>query len=408
MTRYQWNLDGLTRRAKEAYRVRQGNRLLPSQDKALDDIGDCRTAAMGGHRYRCAECDETFWVYHACGNRACPACHGRDTREWLEKRKAQLLPCGYFHVVATVPASIRKAFLADQKTMYGLFMQTVAESVMDLARDPRFLGGTPGILMVLHTWTGQLHYHPHVHLLVTAGGITDDGEHWRDPKDKDFLVPVKALSKLIRRRFGEALKKIKPEAHDSLPPETWINGWNTFCKPYRSTQRPSTGGDGAEVVLRYLSRYVFRIAFTNARIVDMEEDHITFRYKDRATKQWRHCRLHDFDFLDRLLRHVLPKGFHKVRYYGLWHHSKKAQQQALRLLEAASPTPTQTPSEPAPAEIADLAPTAEALAAKDEPVVRDAAFKPTCPRCGCERVVHLEELKRAARPGGTRRDRAGP
>lgn len=390
MTLYRWNLDRLTRRATEAYRVRQGNRLLPSQDKALDDISDCRTAAMGGHRYRCAECDETFWVYHACGNRACPACHGRDTRAWLEKRKAQLLPCGYFHVVATVPRPIRAAFLADQKTMYGLFMQTVAESVMDLARDERFVGGTPGILMVLHTWTGELHYHPHVHLLVTAGGITADGEHWRDPKSKDFLVPVKALSKLIRGRFAEQLQKIKPDVHDSLPPETWINGWNTFCKPY---------GQGAEIVLQYLSRYVFRIAFTNARIVDMEDEHITFRYKDRATKRWRHCRLHDFDFLDRLLRHVLPKGFHKVRYYGLWHHSKRAQQQARRLLELASPRPKETPPDPAPAEIADLAPQAEALAAQHEPVVRETTFQPACPRCGCEKVIHLEELKPNRRSG---------
>jgi len=399
MTVHKHNIDRLARRAKEAYRVRQGNRLLPSQDKALDDIGDCRTAAMGGHRYRCAECDETFWVYHACGNRACPACHGRDTRAWLEKRQAQLLGCGYFHVVATVPAPIRAAFLAHQKTMYGLFMKTVAESVMDLARNERFVGGMPGILMVLHTWTGELHYHPHVHLLVTAGGITDDGQHWRDPKSKDFLVPVKALSKLIRRRFGEALKQLKPDLYNSVPLEAWINGWNTFCKPY---------GEDAEVVLRYLARYVFRIAFTNARIVDMDDDHITFRYKDRATKAWRHCRLHDLDFLDRLLRHVLPKGFHKVRYYGLWHHSKRDQQQARRLLELTSPRPKETPPDPTPAEITELVPKVEALAAKDEPVVRDAAFKPTCPHCGCERVIHLEELKRAARPVGMRRNRAGP
>lgn len=250
---YQQNIDQFSQRAREDYRVRQGNRLLPSQDKALTDIGDCRTAAMGGHRYRCAKCDETFWVYHACGNRACPACHGRDARAWLEKRKAQLMPCDYFHLVATVPQTMRSAFLVDQKVRYNLLVKTVAESVMELARDPRFAGGTPGILMVLHTWTGQLHYHPHVHLLVTAGGISDDGEYWRDSKDTDFLVSVKALSKMIRRRFGEALQKRKPEVFASLPAQTWINGWNTFCKPY---------GNGAETVLQYLARYVFRIAIT--------------------------------------------------------------------------------------------------------------------------------------------------
>jgi len=378
---YKQNIDRLVHRAREAYRVRQGNRLLPSQDKALTDIGDCRTAAMGGHRYRCAECDETFWVYHACGNRACPACHGHDTRAWLEKRKAQLMPCDYFHLVATVPRNLRSAFLANQKAMYGLFMKTVAESVTALARDSRFVGGTPGILMVLHTWTGQLHYHPHVHLLVTAGGISDDGEHWRDPKNKDFLVPVKALSKMIRRRFGEQLAKLKPEVFDAIPATTWINGWNTFCKPY---------GDGAEAVLQYLARYVFRIAITNARIVNMDEGHITFRYKDPATKAWRHCRLDDFTFLDRLLQHVLPKGFHKVRYYGLWHHSKQAQQQALRLLELTDRKPKETP-----ADIGQLAPEAEALANRHEPKTCETDFQPTCPRCGCERVIHLAELKRS-------------
>jgi len=399
MTLYKQNIDRLIRRAREAYRVRQGNRLLPSHDKALTDIGDCRRAAMGGHRYRCAECDETFWVYHSCGNRACPACHGRNTRAWLEERKAQLLPCGYFHVVATVPRTVHSAFLAHQKVMYGLLMKTAADSVMELARDPRFMGGTPGILMVLHTWTGQLHYHPHVHLLVTAGGISDNGEHWRDPKNKDFLVPVKALSKMIRRRFGEQLQKLKPERFDLIPATTWINGWNTFCKPY---------GNGAEAVLQYLARYVFRIAITNARIINMDDAHITFRYKDRATKQWRYCRLDDFTFLDRLLRHVLPKGFHKVRYYGLWHHSKRAQQQARRLLELAARKLKETPPNQTPPDIAQLAPEAEAMAAEREPTMRDTDFQPTCPRCGSERIVHIEELKRRVRSATERHRGASP
>jgi hypothetical protein len=385
------DLGDLVRRVREAYKVRQGERLLPSHDKALQDLGDCRTAARGGHRYRCAQCGESFWVYHACGNRSCPACHGRDMREWLEKRRAQLLPCGYFHLVATVPALIRRAFLADQETMYDLLMKTVAQSVADLARDERFLGGTPGILMVLHTWSGQLHYHPHVHLLVTAGGTTDDLEHWRDPKDPRFLVPVKALSKLLRGRFGEALKERKPEVFASLPPETWTRGWNSFCKGY---------GDGADAVLKYLARYVFRIALTNARIVEMKDGHVTFRYKDRSAKQWRLCRLDDFTFLDRFLMHVLPRGFHKVRYYGLWHHSKKAQQKAVRLLQRIEHPPQETP-----AEIAELAPKAEALAAQRDPTARPMRFTPQCPRCGCERVIHLEQLKRSpAMP----RDRAGP
>ncbi len=160
MNLYKFNLAQMVCQAQEGYRMREGNRLLPSQDKALTDIGNCCSAALGGHRYKCIDCEKSFWVYHSCGNRSCPACHNRDARAWLEKRKAQLLPCGYFHLIATVPQTMRRAFLPDQKAMYGLFMKTVAQSVMDLAQDPRFVGGTPGILRVLHTWTGQLHYHP--------------------------------------------------------------------------------------------------------------------------------------------------------------------------------------------------------------------------------------------------------
>jgi len=208
-------------------------------------------------------------------------------------------------------------------------------------------------------------------------------------------VSVKALSKMIRRRFSEALQKLNPDIFASLPATTWINGWNTFCKPY---------GNGAETVLQYLARYVFRIAITNSRIVNLDDGHIVFRYKDRATKQWRHCRLDDFTFLDRLLQHVLPKGFRKVRYYGLWHHSKKAQQQALRLLAQKA-----SKSKDTPADLGQLAPEAESLAARHEPKTYETNFQLTCPRCGCERVIHIEELKRRRYSAATpRRTGAGP
>ena len=378
-------LADVVRRFGETYRMEQDHPLLPSQAKALADIAACRTAAMGGHRYRCQGCGETFWVYHGCRNRACPACHGRQTREWLEKRQAQLLPCGYYHVIATAPASIRGAFLADQKAMYSLFMKTVAKSVMDLARDPRFVGATPGILMVLQTWTGELGYHPHVHLLVTAGGVTEDGQHWRAPKSEAFLVPVKALSSLIRGRFRDALSKRHPQVFPSIPASAWARGWNTFCKPC---------GHGADAVLRYLARYVFRIAITRSRLVDMDDSHVTFRHKDGATGAWRRTRVPGVEFLRRFVMHVLPKGFHKVRYYGLWHHSKRRQQHALRLLESLS----RPCSASAPAEIGALATQAEALAAADPSTPGDGAFRPTCPHCGCERVVAIAELKRGASP----------
>ena len=150
-------LADVVRQFKDPYVAEFGDRIMPSQRKALTDIAACMTAEMGGHQYQCRDCGQSFWVYHGCRNRACPACHGHQTREWLASRQAELLPCDYYHVVATVPEETRHLFLSDQKFMYSLFMKTVAGAVIDLTRDRKYLGGTPGILMVLHTWTGQMH-----------------------------------------------------------------------------------------------------------------------------------------------------------------------------------------------------------------------------------------------------------
>ncbi|MCH7839885.1 MAG: transposase zinc-binding domain-containing protein, partial [Planctomycetes bacterium] len=181
-------LADVVRQFKDNYIAQFGHLMMPSHKKALTDIAACMTAEMGGHQYQCRDCGQSFWVYHGCRNRACPACHGRRMRDWLASRKAELLPCDYYHVVATVPEEMRHLFLSDQKFMYSLFMKTVAGAVSDLTRDRKYLGATPGILMVLHTWTSQLHYHPHVHLLVTGGGVSDDGHSWREPPGA-FLMP---------------------------------------------------------------------------------------------------------------------------------------------------------------------------------------------------------------------------
>ena len=168
----------VVRRFQHEYVAQFGHLILPSPRRALTDIAACMTADMGGHQYQCGDCGKRFWIYHGCRNRACPACHGGQMRQWLEARKAELLPCDYYHVVATVHQETRHLFLSDQKFMYGLFMKTVVSAVINLARDRKYLGATPGILMVLHTWTCQLQYHPHLHLLVTGGG---DAEHTRTP-----------------------------------------------------------------------------------------------------------------------------------------------------------------------------------------------------------------------------------
>src|SRR4051812_27442354 len=183
-----------------------------------------------------------------------------------------------------------------------------------------YVGGTVGILAVLHTWTQQLHYHPHVHCLVTGGGIADDGKHWY-PARKSFLVPMKALAKLVRGKLRAAFEKRRPDL--LIPDATWSKPWVTQCTPW---------GEGEQGVLDYLARYVFRVAITNARIVGLDDRTVTIRCKDRRLNQWRTSRMPGDEFMRRFLQHVLPKGLHKVRYFGLWHPSHREQAARVRQL----------------------------------------------------------------------------
>ena len=248
--------------------------------------------------------------YHACRNRHCPACHRDQIQQWLEQRTAELLPCDYFHVTVTIPGTLRHVFRSNQKRMYSLLMRTASESLIQLADDPRHLGGRVGILTVLHTWASNLAYHPHVHMLVTGGGVDKDGR-WVSCKDK-YLVPVKALSKLIRGKFAARLRRSHKDLCCHIDPTTWSKDWVVHSLHY---------GQGESVVLNYLARYVFRIAITNHRIISMDQTHVTFRYKDRKGGRWVTSRIEGSEFIRRYLQHVLPKGFHKVRYYGIWHTS---------------------------------------------------------------------------------------
>lgn len=355
-------LGDVVRRFAPAYLKSQGVRILPSQKKALEDIAACRTAALGGRQYMCQDCNTTFWMYHSCRNRSCPACHGRQTQQWLEKREAQILGCDYYHVIVTVPKEIRDAFLACQKKMYSLLMKTAAKCVNDLARDKRFLGATPAILSVLHTWTGDVQYHPHVHMLVSAGGVSDDGQSWISPRNSKFLVPVKALSALIRGRFKARLKQILPQTYASLPDKVWRDGWNSFSKHY---------GKGTDKVLEYLGQYVFRIAISNARIISMDDTHVTIRGKNRKI-----VRLKGEEFLRRFVMHILPRGFHKVRYYGLWHHSKiHLQSRARLLLDTAA----------CPKKVRELF-----IDIPDADGICENKYMIACPQCGCN-VVRLKK-----------------
>lgn len=319
-------LGDVVRRFEPAFIQINGDRLMPSQWKALHDIATCHTAAQGGHRYSCEVCGKDFWVYHGCGNRSCPSCHTGAMRAWIGKREGQMLDCRYFHTVVTVPETIRAAFLAHQKLLYGLLMKTVASCILDLARDPKFLGATPAILAVLHTWRSDLNCHPHVHLLVSGGGVSEDGQQWIEPRHRKWLLPIRALSKLVRRRFRACLQKSAPEVFAQIDPTVWKAGWNSFCKPC---------GQGANAVLNYLGRYVYRVAITNHRIVAMDDTHVTFRYKQSKEKRWKTLRLTGVEFLRRFVMHVLPRGFHKVRYYGLWHHSQRSTRNRIRFMLAS-------------------------------------------------------------------------
>jgi Zn finger protein HypA/HybF involved in hydrogenase expression len=369
-------LADVVRRFMGPYQEQFGHLMLPSHHRALQDITQCMTEDMGGERYRCNDCHEDFWIYHGCRNRSCPKCHGRQISQWLQSRSTEVLPCRYFHLIATVPSELRSLFLRHQKTLYGLLIKTAAESVRDLAAEKRFVGAEVGILAVLHTWTGQLHHHPHVHMLVTGGGVTPDGTTWHDAPKK-FLVPVRKLSPMIAKRFAAALQKDHRELFEQIPDTLWRREWCSYCKPY---------GKGQDAVLKYLARYVFRVALTNRRLIAMDETHVTFQYKDRKTDQWRTVRLEGVQFLRRFLFHVLPKGFHKVRYYGLWHPCKRDRQARARLLlELTTVSAGQSPVV-LMADIIDEALEQSALASQDHAV--------QCPKCGSMNVYLLDTIGR--------------
>jgi len=296
-----------------------GQSMLPSHRRAIQDIMDCRTEALGGHVYCCDHCGEYTYAFHSCKNRSCPKCHTKQTQQWLEKRQLELLPVPYFHITLTIPEQLRALFRSHQKVCYSILMQSASQAIQELALDPKYCGGKVAILSVLHTWTQQMIFHPHVHCLVSAGGLSSDGQTWLT-SSAHYLMPVKALSKLFRGKCLAALRDAFPELVLSTPVD-----WVVYCKAW---------GKGETAILDYLARYVFRSAMTNCRILSMNEQRISFRYKDRKAKRWRTCQISPQEFIRRFLQHVLPRGFHKVRYYGLWHPSKQQQIKQVQLLLA--------------------------------------------------------------------------
>ena len=292
------------------YRQKFGERMPPSHRQAMAAIEQCRTEALGGHLFSCEDCAQLLYSYHSCKNRHCPKCQNETAEQWLLKQQQLLLPVPYFMVTFTLPVQLRKVARSHQKSVYGILFRVSAAALQQLAADPRFVGGKIGMIGVLHTWTRDLTYHPHLHFLVPAGALSPDGQHWL-PARNNFLVHVKPLSKLFRAKFRNELKKTP--CFNLVPPEAWSKDWVVHCKPV---------GNG-KPALKYLATYVFRVAISNNRILKVEDDRVTFRYKASNTGKTRSCTLPALEFIRRFLQHVLPKGFRKVRYYGLFSPSHR-------------------------------------------------------------------------------------
>jgi hypothetical protein len=352
------------------YLDRFGQAMLPSHRRALRDLCNCRTAALGGQLYVCDHCGREHYVYHSCRNRACPKCHAKDTEAWLAARRQELLPVPYFHVGFTIPSQLRDLLRQHQKALYPLLMQAAARALMKLAADPHYVGGQIGVLTVLHTWSRTLAYHPHVHCLVPGGGLSDQG-HWR-PARKDYLVPVKALSPLFRGIFLHLVAKALPDV--PIPDSAKNQPWVVYCKP---------AVQGAENVLKYLARYVHRIAITDRRILAVQDGKVTFRYQNARDYQWHTMTVTAEEFLRRFLQHVLPTGVHKVRYYGLWAPSNKARLQRIRQSLMAQDSDRALP----PAKEADRAASTQAHS------------QPTrCPFCQKGSLLFLHHIPAQQRP----------
>lgn len=314
----------------------QQHPVSPTQRKVVADLLGCRTPALGGQVWQCDHCGRLRYSYHSCKNRSCPKCHGQQTQAWLEQARARLLPCAYYLLTFTLPEPCRALAHSHPKAIYSLLLSCAAAALQKLAWDPRYVGAQLGMLAVLHTWTRALLYHPHAHLLVTAGGLAQDRPAWVQPRNAAFLVPGFALSKIFRGKFRHGLDKLG--LLQQVPADLWNQNWVVHCRH---------AGSGAKA-LEYLARYVFRTAIVHSRLERFENGQVTFRYRDNRTQELKHLTLPAHQFMRRFLWHVLPKGFVKVRAYGLGSpRCPDKLQQARRGLNATAPHSSQ-PAPPQP------------------------------------------------------------
>lgn len=371
------------RAAGPGYRAAHAGHLGLMQLKVMTAIENCRTAALGGHVEACEDCGHWRIAYNSCRNRHCPKCQGAAARTWLAEREADLLPIGYFHVVFTLPAEIADIAWQNKAVVYDLLFRAASETMLTIAADPRHLGARIGITAVLHTWGSAMTHHPHVHMIVPGGGIAPDGARWISSRSA-FLLPVRVLGSLFRRIFvtrliqlhdagrlaffGERVRLADRRAFLRHLSPVRKKRWVVYAKPPFA---------GPQAVLAYLSRYTHRVAISNRRLIAFDDRGVTFGYKDyrrEGPERQRVMTLATDEFIRRFLLHVLPRGFHRIRHYGLLAGSsrKASIARARELLGVPASTEELSSEEPA-----------------DQ--------RPPCPCCGGHMIV-IEAFERWQQP----------
>lgn len=373
------------RAAGPGYRVARAGHLSLPQLKVMSAIEHCRTAALGGHVETCADCGQWRIAYNSCRNRHCPRCQGATARTWLAEREADLLPVGYFHVVFTLPAEVADIAFHNKAAVYDLLFKAASETMLTIAADRKHLGARIGITAVLHTWGSAMTHHPHVHMIVPGGGIALDASRWISSRPA-FLLPVRILGKLFRRLFLTRLVALHDAGRLSFfGSMAHLTDRRAFLRHLAPVRRKcwvvyaKAPFAGPEAVLAYLSRYTHRAAISNRRLIRFDEDGVTFRYKDYrrpGAERQQVMTIATDEFIRRFLLHVLPRGFHRIRHYGLLAGSARKASLALarELLNVAAPSDGDTTEEP------------------DD-------FRPTCPCCG-GRMIIIETFERWRQPRG--------
>jgi hypothetical protein len=346
-TRYPLEVADIFRAHGEAYRQR--HRLSGGQRRVMRAIEACRTAALGGHMTQCDHCGAQVVRYHSCRNRHCPKCQTLAKVQWVEARQQDLLPVPYFHCVFTLPHRLNALAQGNPRQLYSLLFQSAAETLQTFGRDPRWLGGELGITMVLHTWNQGLEHHIHVHCVVTGGALAPEGDRWIATKRRNFLFPVKALSRVFRSKYLDALEaayrqgKLQctgatqslsaPEGFGRLLDALFTQDWVVYAKaPFGS----------APQVLSYLGRYTHRVAISNNRLVALHDGQVSFQWRNAHQRNTLAIMtLEAEEFIRRFLLHVLPRGFMRIRHYGIvGNRCRKLQLSACRhLLEQPEPLP---------------------------------------------------------------------